>query len=368
MTELYRFATFNTALHRSFPQQLVRDLSTPHHPQAQKIAEIIQRVQPSVLLLQEFDYDPRGKALRLFQKNYLQISQNGATPCSFQYYYLPSSNTGLDSGYDLDHNNRLHQAGDAFGYGYFPGQYGFLLLSKYPIHWRFIRSFQTFLWKDLPQANSPRCPTTGQPWYSPEEWAVFRLSSKNHIDVPIKLPSGLIHVLAAHPTPPVFDGPERRNALRNYDEIRLLTDYITPHQSYYLYDDKGKKGGLPPHHHFILMGDFNADPKRGNSLPSAIQALLTHPRLHPAAAQGDLVPKPNPGYNLTEPSDITTSWGLRVDYVLPSRELNILNTGLFWPAASDPLSYLLTTPHRPTASSDHRLVWVDFTLPLEWRL
>jgi len=31
----------------------------------------------------------------------------------------------------------------------------------------------------------------------------------------------VIHILASHPTPPVFDGVEDRNGRRNHDEIRL---------------------------------------------------------------------------------------------------------------------------------------------------
>ena len=34
------------------------------------------------------------------------------------------------------------------------------------------------------------------------------------------------HLLASHPTPPVFDGDEDRNGKRNHDEVRLIADYI----------------------------------------------------------------------------------------------------------------------------------------------
>jgi hypothetical protein len=53
-----RFATFNASLNRLTEGQLVRDLSTPADQQAATVAEIVQRVRPDVLLLNEFDFAP----------------------------------------------------------------------------------------------------------------------------------------------------------------------------------------------------------------------------------------------------------------------------------------------------------------------
>ena len=52
---------------------------------------------------------------------------------------------------------------------------------------------------------------------------------------------------------------------------------------------------------------------------------------------------------------------LRVDYVLPSKGLRILDGGVFWPTTDDPLFSLVGT--FPFPSSDHRLVWVDVGVP-----
>lgn len=60
----------------------------------------------------------------------------------------------------------------------------------------------------------------------PSGLAVLRLSSKSHWDLPDYVGDRVVHVLAAHPTPPVFDGPEDRNGLRNADEIRFWADYV----------------------------------------------------------------------------------------------------------------------------------------------
>lgn len=48
---------------------------------------------------------------------------------------------------------------------------------------------------------------------------------------------------------------------RNHDKIRLWADYISrPRRSSYLYDDKGRRGGLRPGSRFVIAGDLNADP------------------------------------------------------------------------------------------------------------
>src|SRR5437764_4348644 len=87
---------------------------------------------------------------------------------------------------------------------------------------------------------------TGQPWYSDDELKIFRLSSKSHWDVPIKIGKRTVHVLASHPTPPAFDGPEDRNGKRNHDEIRFWADYINigPDMHPYIVDDAGERGGI----------------------------------------------------------------------------------------------------------------------------
>jgi 3-phytase len=91
----------------------------------------------------------------------------------------------------------------------------------------------------MPDALLPDDPSTPAPndWYSAEELAAFRLSSKSHWDVPIEIGGAVVYVLVSHPTPPVFDGPEDRNGTRNNDEIRFWADYVTPHRGDYIYDD-----------------------------------------------------------------------------------------------------------------------------------
>jgi hypothetical protein len=371
-----RFATFNASLNRNFAGQLIADLSTPANQQARNVAETIQRIRPDVLLINEFDYDAAGTALRLFQDNYLSVSQNGAAPIVYPYRFAAPSNTGIPSGFDLNNNGVVAGPDDAFGFGFFPGQFGMAVYSRYPIDRTGIRTFQHFLWKDMPGALLPDDPATAAPadWYSPAELAVFRLSSKSHWDLPIVIGKKVVHFLVSHPTPPVFDGPEDRNGRRNHDEIRFWADYITPGASGYVYDDAGRRGGLKPGSLFVIAGDQNSDPLDGDSIPGSAQLLLEHPLINtkltpdsPGAVEqnalqggANLTHRSDPRFDTADFSD-TAPGNLRADYVLPRKNLQLVDAGVFWPLMSDPLFRLVGTFPFPT--SDHRAVWIDVTVP-----
>ena len=55
-SQIVRFATFNASLNRGSAGQALADLSSPGNDQADAVAEIIQRVRPHVLLINEFDF------------------------------------------------------------------------------------------------------------------------------------------------------------------------------------------------------------------------------------------------------------------------------------------------------------------------
>jgi hypothetical protein len=371
-----RFATFNASLNRATEGELVADLSTPDDVQAQAVAEVIQRVRPDVLLINEFDFDAEGLAARLFQHNYLSVGRNGAKPISYPYRFVAPSNTGIPSGFDLDNNGSVGGPNDAFGFGAYPGQFGMAVYSRYPILRHRIRTFQGFLWKDMPGALLPDDPATPAPadWYSPEELAASRLSSKSHWDLPVLIGGKVIHTLVSHPTPPVFDGPEDRNGTRNHDEIRFWSDYVLSSRSRYIYDDQGKQGGLKPGARFVIMGDQNSDPFDGDSVPGAVQQLLDNPRVNtsltPASPGGpeqavlqggaNLTHRSDPAFDTADFVDVPGPGNLRADYVLPSRNLRMLGGAVFWPLSTDPLFRLVGTFPFPT--SDHRLVWVDVSV------
>ena len=250
----------------------------------------------------------------------------------------------------------------------FEGQYGMAVLSKHEIARERVRTFRTFLWKDMPEARLPVNPD-GTPFHSDQALEVLRLSSKSHWDVPVRIEGEVVHFLVSHPTPPVFDGPEDRNGARNADEIRFWADYVAG--AGYIRDDAGLKGGLPGGAHFVIAGDLNADPVDGDSVPGAIRQLLEHSLVNAsmtpgseggaaaAAAQGgaNAGHRGDPRFD-TADFDDEVPGNLRVDYVLPSAGLEIVAAGVFWPVGAEPGAALVD-------ASDHRLVWVDVVLPFE---
>ncbi len=400
--ESVRIATFNLSLYGQNSGEILARLQAGNDPQAQHLAEIIQRVRPDVILLNEIDDDPQGMVLNAFCQNYLAVPQNvsgspdgPAKPLEFAHRFRAPANTGRHSGFDLGRNGVVDStpnsdafAADAWGYGRYHGQYGMAILSKYPIDAQGVRTFQNFRWRDMPGAKLPDDLQTPEPadWYSSAALEQFPLSSKSHWDVPIIIEGQRLHLLASHPTPPTFDGPEDRNGRRNHDELRFWVDYTgPPAQAGYIYDDKGTQGGLitspirrdapversPPN--FIILGDLNGDPHDGDG-PAGISALLSAPQvlkyLPPASLgaveqakfQGGANARHRgaPAHDTCDPADNPGPGNLRIDYVLPSANLKVAKSGVYWPESTDPLFKLVGV--HPFPSSDHRLVWVDFEL------
>ncbi|MEC6796737.1 endonuclease/exonuclease/phosphatase family protein [Photobacterium sp. S4TG1] len=362
-----RVAMFNISMSDSEQGKILALTMNPNITRLQRLAAIIQHAAPDVILLCEFDHPGDGGddgALAYFCDNYLAISQYGQKPIEYPYRLCPATNTGLFTDVDLNNDGIISLPADGMGFGNFHGNFGFVLLSKYPIQDNNIRSWQHLLWNSMPNTLIPH------DFYTPEAVNILRLSSKNHLSVPIQIEQQVINLVCCHPTPPVFDGPERRNAKRNHDEIQLICDLID--NADYLKDDTGIAGGLHIEQPFVVLGDLNADVVDGDGLKKTIKQLLNHPRIHQQVSHGSLTPKSCGGYEYRpwqrrkgRNSEWTHLGGMRLDYVLPSSNLTVLNSGVFWPEKDHPLRHLVLDDKRrekPTAGSDHRLVWVDIKL------
>lgn len=366
-----RVATYNTSLYSDEASGLIRRLEQGDAG-ARKIAAVLQRVRPDLVLLNEFDYDPGHRAADLFQHDYLEVPQaGGGDPLRYPYRYLAPVNTGEPSGLDLDGNgstggNGRERGNDAWGYGLHPGQYGMLVLSRYPIDNADVRTFQRLRWSQMPAAIRPHDPVS-RGFYHPDPiWKQLRLSSKSHWDVPVRTPQGVLHFLVSHPTPPVFDGPENRNGARNHDELKLWAEYLSPSTlplgtPPWLCDDQGRCGGLPAQAQFVIAGDLNADPVDGEGVPGAVAQLLKHPRVDAGFVPTSPGARASAaGYNLPRNGDSASHTGdfgaktgtLRLDYLLPSRGLSVVDGAVFWPPSDSPDTTIAD-------GSDHHLVWLD---------
>jgi hypothetical protein len=231
------------------------------------------------------------------------------------------------------------------------------VLSRLPLLADEARTFQEFLWRDLPGHHIP------PGIYTAEALELVRLSSKSHWDLPVRVGNQRLHLLISHPTPPGFDGEEDRNGRRNFDEIKLWTDYIDGNEA--VVDDRGRRGGYDSEEPFVILGDLNARPDEELSIydgKPAITQLLDHPRVQDTGAlaisRGALQGRAAgpPGY--PERSTAEFRGGIRIDYVLPSADLEVIAGGVFWPAPDQDLDGHAWSE----AASDHRLVWIDILL------
>ncbi|MEC8554921.1 MAG: endonuclease/exonuclease/phosphatase family protein [Planctomycetota bacterium] len=370
-----RIATYNVSLNRSVQGKLREDLEAGNE-QVEAAAAVIRAVQPDILLLNEVDYVAGNSNAEYFANQYISAIKKdalGGGAFRLPYVYDAPVNTGVPSGMDLNQNEKNTDPEDAWGYGRFPGQYGMAVLSRFELDKTRVRTLQKFLWSDLPGALRPQA--DGQPsYYDDTTWKKLRLSSKSFWDVPIKTPLGVIHVLASHPTPPAFDGPEDRNGCRNHDEILLIQKYIEGAE--FLRGDNAEQAGLREDDSFVVMGDLNSDPADGGSRSKAIQDLLKHSRVAQAEApqsRGAVRAAKEQGRaNLEQSGDPSRDTGdfndrsvgnLRIDYVLPSSNFKVVSSGVFWPDLEDVPKAYREAVKECMRASDHHLVWVDVVLP-----
>lgn len=352
-----RIASFNASLYRRNPGLLAQELRLGGSAQIDAVVEIIQIVRPDIILINEFDFDARGVAARLFRET-LTKRRGEATGIEYPHVLIRPANTGVQSGFDLDKDGRTGGPADAFGFGFFEGQYGMALFSRFPFDLDAVRTFQLTKWADMPANLIPD-------GHFDEAEAHLRLSSKTHIDAPVILSAKRrIHLLASHPTPPVFDGPEDANGRRNHDEVRFWVDYAEGED--WIVDDAGQAGGLPVGAEFVVLGDLNVDPQDGAGRGKVLSRLMeltpdpfpfSEGAVAAATAGANLRHRGPPGLDTADWKDTSGPGNLRADYVLPSAAIEVINSGVFWPAADDPLRRLVGDEE--IISSDHRLVWVD---------
>lgn len=320
--ESLRLAVLQSGLGRDGPGLLLRDIRR-QDDDILAVRDAILAAQPDILLLLRMDYDLNNSALNAFA----DLLSDAGLPMPHRFALRP--NSGIATGIDLDGDGRTGTPDDAQGYGRFAGAGGMAILSRHPIDTASVQDHSGFLWRDLPEAMIPQ--RDGTPFPSDDVFAIQRLSSTGHWQVPVVLPDGSqLTLLVWHAGPPVFGGPLSRNRRRNHDE-----------NAFWLHLLDARLPFAAPSTPFVLMGNSNLDAKAGDGIHSAMQALLAHPALQDPQPQGR-----RPGTMADSPA---TAWwqngpgAMRVSYILPDASARVLGSGLVWP----------DEPAR------HALVWVD---------
>lgn len=313
--DTYRIATYAAPLSRDGPGLLLRDILNGEDSQIAVVQAVVGHVAPDVLVLTDFDYDLDGMALNAFADMF------GA---SYPHRFALQPNTGVATGLDLDRNGRIGEPRDAMGYGRFAGDGGLAILSRFAFG--DVTDLSGVLWRDLPGATLP------DGFYPDEALEVQRLSTSGHWVVSLELPQDSLSLMVFAATPPVFDGPEDRNGLRNRDELRMWQVVLD-----------GGFGPVPDS--FVIAGNANLDPMEGDGFSNTMAEFLADPRLQ----------DPLPGRH-------TANWpedgpgDLRVSYVLPSADWRVTDAGVYWPAPGEGL-----LGSDGLAAGPHHLVWVDIS-------
>lgn len=249
-----RIATWNADLSRKGPGLLLRDIEAMR-PDIVAARATIAVLDADILLLTDVDYDHDLVALRALDLGYPHL-----------FALLP--NTGMQTGVDRDGDGQIGGPRDGQGFGFFSGDGGMAVLSRFPIG--AVRDFSAFLWRDLPAA----------PDRVPEDQ---RLSTTAHWDVEILTPDGPLHLLAWHATPPLY---EDRNIVRNEAEAAfwsLLLDGALPF--------------APPPEPFVVIGGANGESGAIASLRARLQ-------------------------------DVHDTDRARLDYLLPSNGISVRAAGM----------------------------------------
>ncbi|MEL6610078.1 MAG: endonuclease/exonuclease/phosphatase family protein [Pseudomonadota bacterium] len=278
---------------------MARDLMRDRAADIDAILATIVQATPDIITLHDVDWDAGLVAATAFQT---RLARSG---WDMPHLVARRPNSGMATGLDMDGDGRVGRARDAQGYGLFSGAGGMIMLSRYPI--LSVDDYSDVLWSGLAWARLPR--VDGAPFPSARAQGAQRLSSVGHWAVAIDTPGAPVTVLTHHATPPVFDGPEDRNGLRNRDELLFWARWAETMET-----------GA-----YVLAAVTNLDAKRGDGLRDAWAALAPHFQdVAPKSADADGVP-----------SDVTARFEqpgpLRTTHVLPATGCPVTGSGLIWP-------------------------------------
>ena len=359
-----RFATFNASLNRARRGPAASPTCRrPTTPRPATVAEIIQRVRPDVLLINEFDFDADGTALRLFQQQ-LPVRRRTTAPrrSATRYRFIAPSNTGIPSGFDLNnYGTSIGGPGRRLRLRRLPGpvRHGRLLAATRSTPTTSgpssTSSGRTCRARCCPTTRPPRRRPTGTP---PRSWPSSRCRPRATGTCRSRSAARPSTSWSATPPRRCSTVPRTATARRNHDEIRLWADYVTPGaERLHLRRRRQARRARARGAAFVIAGRPELRPARRRQHPRLDPAAAGQPagqhHRHPDQRRGRSEQAEAAGRGRTSPTEsdprvrhrrlrrqLPGPGNLRADYVLPSSDLRIRNSGIFWPTVDDPFFYL----------------------------
>lgn len=331
-----RVATYDVDLGRDGPGLLLHELGQEPKPPLATVLAVIKAARPDLLLLCDFDHDLRGQALAAFAARL----REGPDGIDYAYSYDGPVNAGVDSGLDLDGDGKRLGWDDALAWGRFPGNGGMALLSRYPVDLDAARSFRRLRWEDLPGAELPTR-ADGSPFPSAEGRRCCRYP---------RAATGTCRCCCRTAGACICSPPIRRPRSMTGRKRPMRGATMTRSPSGRSISaarpSPTTRAGARPGRTRRSWCSAISMPIRGPAGGGALGRLLADPRLQDPGGGPTARFRGKKG-----PRD------LRLDYVLPSRDLTVTGSGVFWPEEGEPLAEAVA------AGPAHRLVWVDLDLP-----
>lgn len=347
-------ATVDAALSGDQDGAMLDSLRSGNNEEAKGLAKSLQSARPDVVVLTGMDVDSSAATVDALREQYLEKPQEGTESINYSFVFAPQTNSGVASGADLDGDGTVGGPGDALGYGAFEGQESMVVLSRLPIDTSAVRTFDSMLWKDLPGNQ------VEQAGYSSLVADTLPLQSTSLWDVPLSVGGSTVHVLATSATP--ADGSDAAEEKRHRDQLSFLSRYSSGDESLKsIVDDQGRPGPLASSARTVVAGSLGADADQAQVGSPAVQGFLDR------AGAGTVAPSWGASHSseatpfvwsaplrkLLADSARSTRIGVqdsgRLDYVVPSKEMRTLVSGLA-KAATD-----------QTTGVTSRLVWVSLS-------
>ena len=327
-------------------------LGDPNEPQLSAALEVMARVSPDIVALQELQFDVApgeipGVIDETNNASRLAALMNAVDKAGgYGHALIALGNSGFSwSGYDAASHDPYFGPSTIT-----PGLFNMAIVSRFPIMTDDVMFIADLAWTDLPEHSLSELEATAGV-VVPAGFPVF---GSGLLVVPVDLGGQVLYVIVLHTTPPHTGDIAKHRNLDQLTALRLLIEGTLPGHE------------LPADAAFVLTGDWNADGDHGDGFPEAIDQLLDHRLVTAFQPTGPGTVGVSPDKNTTASvcgegdglaaADPSTGMQFQLDYVLPSANIGTpIEGGMFYPD-------FMTAPEDwalACAASNHMLLWAD---------